>query len=83
MVENMSMTRSYKALALRAMIDAGFPERIKPPNLAKSIAEFACSDSKIKKEIDTNPSDVNRILSVLKKTSQDTGSGQSRMVSIE
>ena len=68
MIEHMHMKRSYKALVLRAMIDAGaFPGRIGLPDLAEHIAQFARSDSKIRKELGTDPSDVDGILAILKK----------------
>lgn len=67
-VETTSLTRSYKMLVLRAMIEGGaMPGRMAITELAKRVARFAQRNPEIRSDLSVDPKDVNAIAALLKK----------------
>ncbi len=60
------MTRSYKMLVLRAMIEAGaFPGRIALTDLVERVARLARRNPQIKADLSVDPDDAPRLRAVL------------------
>ncbi|MDA7430084.1 DUF3427 domain-containing protein [Primorskyibacter aestuariivivens] len=67
-IETTRMTRSYKMLALRGMIEAGaFPGRIAIVDLAERVARLARRNPEIKSDLSVDPDDTAAIRSLLTK----------------
>lgn len=67
-VETTSLTRSYKMLVLRAMIEGGaMPGRMAITDLAVRVARFAQRNPEIRSDLSVDPNDVNAIAALLKK----------------
>lgn len=67
-IETTRMTRSYKMLVLRAMIEAGaFPGRIALSDLVERVARLARRNPQIKADLSTDPDDAPRLHAVLIK----------------
>ena len=67
-IETTRMTRSYKMLALRGMIEAGaFPGRISVADLAERIARLARRNPEIKADLSVDPEDAAAIRTLLTK----------------
>jgi superfamily II DNA or RNA helicase len=67
-IETTRMTRSYKMLVLRAMIDAGaFPGRIAVGDLVDRVARFARRNARIKADLSVDPDDSAGLRAVLVK----------------
>ncbi len=65
-IETTRMTRSYKMLVLRAMIEAGaFPGRIALNDLVERVARLARRNPQIKGDLSTDPDDTTRLRAVL------------------
>jgi superfamily II DNA or RNA helicase/HKD family nuclease len=65
-IETTRMTRSYKMLVLRAMIEAdAFPGRIALPNLVERVARLARRNPLIKSDLSVDPDDTPRLRAVL------------------
>lgn len=67
-IETTRMTRSYKMLALRGMIEAGaFPGRIAVADLAERVARLARRNPEIKTDLSVDPDDTAAIRGLLTK----------------
>jgi superfamily II DNA or RNA helicase/HKD family nuclease len=65
-VETTRMTRSYKMLVLRAMIEAGaFPGRIALTDLVERVARQARRNPQIKNDLSVDPDDTRRLRAVM------------------
>jgi hypothetical protein len=65
-IETTRMTRSYKMLVLRAMIEAGaFPGRIALTDLVERVARLARRNPQIKADLSVDPDDIPRLRTVL------------------
>jgi hypothetical protein len=65
-IETTRMTRSYKMLVLRAMIEAGaFPGRIALTDLVERVARLARRNPQIKADLSVDPDDAPRLHTVL------------------
>jgi superfamily II DNA or RNA helicase/HKD family nuclease len=65
-IETTRMTRSYKMLVLRAMIDGGaFPGRIALADLVERVARLARRNPRIKADLSVDPDDTPRLRAVL------------------
>jgi len=65
-IETTRMTRSYKMLVLRALIEAGaFPGRIALTDLVDRIARLARRNPQIKTDLSVDPDDSSRLRAVL------------------
>lgn len=65
-IETTRMTRSYKMLVLRGMIEAGaFPGRISVADLAERIARLARRNPEIRKDLSIDPDDASALRSLL------------------
>jgi len=65
-IETTRMTRSYKMLVLRAMIEAGaFPGRIALSDLVERVARLARRNPQIKADLSVDPDDASRLRTVL------------------
>jgi hypothetical protein len=67
-IETTRMTRSYKMLALRGMIEAGaFPGRISVTALAERVARLAKRNPEIQADISVDPDDLEAVQTMLMK----------------
>jgi len=67
-IETTRMTRSYKMLALRGMIEAGaFPGRIPVRALAERVARLAKRNPEIQADISVDPDDLEAVQAMLTK----------------
>ncbi|MFZ4604599.1 MAG: DUF3427 domain-containing protein, partial [Caulobacterales bacterium] len=65
-IETTAMTRSYKMLVLRAMIDAdAFPGTIKLPDLIEGVARLARRNPRIKDDLTVDPDDTAALKALL------------------
>jgi hypothetical protein len=65
-IETTRMTRSYKMLVLRAMIEAdAFPGRIALTDLVERVARLARRNPQIKADLSVDPDDMSRLRTVL------------------
>lgn len=65
-IETTRMTRSYKMLVLRAMIEAGaFPGRIALTDLVERVARLARRNPQIKADLSVDPDDAPRLRTLL------------------